>query len=96
MSETPKWLTPVLAGVLGIGGTGGAVESFDLFGHQATAAAHQAERAAVETTNAAFLSHIKSCETSRTESREVALQMIADHKQTCSEDKAALRELITR
>ena len=80
-----------LLAILGAGGTTGVgITGLDLFG----AEAKDQERAA-------FISHIESCETHRTEARTVAIQMVNDERDMaaqaasrCESDKAFLKSLL--
>ncbi len=91
MSEgMPKWAQILLTGVLGAGGAAGGIQGLDLFGAEAK-----------ENERAAFISHINQCETNRTDSRTIALQMVQQEKADsaadiarCEADKKLLRELL--
>lgn len=88
--KIPKWAAYGLA-ILGAGGgTAGGMTGLDLFGAEAK-----------ESERSAFIEHIKSCETHRTEARTVAIKMIDAEKveaayaaDRCEADKAFLRGLL--
>lgn len=88
--KLPRWAGYALA-ILGAGGgTAGGLTGLDLFGAEAK-----------ESERAAFIDHINSCETNRTEARTVAIRMVdaerdsaAAAAERCEADKAFLRGLL--